>query len=154
MIDTLLRLLSQERAAFQDLARRLRTQRAAFTVARGDELTRIVAELAALEAPRAAAAAEFGAALTALARRLGVATAAGAPRHFKPVLAALPPRDRERLRTALAATRAAAEDARLQIAVGERLLQFATEAQEGFLRDLLDCVATDIQTPAMVDVKG
>ena len=55
---------------------------------------------------------------------------------------------------ALSATRAAAEQARLQIAVGERLLHFALETQESFLRDLIEWVGPDLEVAAMVDVKG
>ena len=152
MIETILHLLSQERTAFLELARRLRNQRTSFAGSRGADMQELTRELAALEAPRAAAAHELATALQALAPR---AEAAGPGRiSLRQVLGRLPPRDRARLIDAATATRAAAEKAHLELAVGERLLGFATEIQGAFLRDLLDAVGPRNDMSAVVDVKG
>lgn len=152
MIEPILRLLSREAAAFHELVLQLRKNRAAFATARGDELTRLYSGLLALEAPREAATRELQSQLVELGRRLGMDGTR--PPTLRRLLDLLPARDRTRLSQATAATREAAAAARLELAVGERLLQLATQAQEDFLRDLIGSLDQSIEAAAMVDVKG
>ena len=157
LVQRVLSILRRERAAFFALSRRLKAHRTAMMAGRANRLAGAVEDLAGDETARRAAAADLDAALRALAQRLGLPADAD-PRRLglTEIARRLPDELRRALLAAAAATREAAEGTRLELAVGERLLQHAGEFQETLVREIA-ATLSEVGRPAdlgLVDVTG
>jgi len=121
----------------QKLGDALRARRTAWLVVRPSDLEQPLAQLDRLVQEIAAAAQARDALLEHLGRQLGLSTGPAAELDIGKLVAALPPALAAPLRRAATQATAQADKLRLEVAVGDRLLQFSRRAHEGFLQRLL-----------------
>ncbi len=124
-------------ARLPELARLLREARTRFVAVRGADLEELQAALAEAAEPLLAADGRR----RALAERLGQALGLAPPSRAARLAEHLPPAAGRRLSRAAAAARRAAEDLKLELEIGRRLLESSADCQQRLLRGLAAAAA-------------